>query len=168
MIWPSPYVADNYLYRGGATPACLRLPVLPASAVVTAEPILKQSPPLLHEIGESKGDTPIWQIIDDVLKQAVTVKVYGGGESILPNGLRIFDSEQLEMTAYHHDPARVQLYNEVLYQLDENGYHCEVRTSGTTRSTEGHFHIDVQLRVILNGNSFFEKSWLESFPRHLL
>ncbi len=168
VIWPSAYVAENYLYRGAASPSRLVLPTLLASMAARAAPNLKHTPPLLHEIGESKSDTPIWQVIDDLLKQAVTVKVYGGGESILPNGLRIFDSEQLEMTAYHNDPARVLLYNEVLYQLDESGYHCEVRTSGTTRSTEGHFHIDVQLRVLLNGNAFFEKTWLESFPRHLL
>ncbi|MEZ4679320.1 MAG: CocE/NonD family hydrolase [Caldilineaceae bacterium] len=168
VIWPSPYPADNYLYRGAAYPAALRLPTIPSTPASLQPPLLKTTAPELQEIGESKGDSPVWQVIQDVLRQAVTVKVYGGGESILPNGIRIFDSELLEMTAYEQDPARVLLYNEVLYQLDESGYRCEVRTTGTTRSTEQNFHIDIQLRITLNGNYFFEKTWLESFPRQLL
>jgi hypothetical protein len=35
-------------------------------------------------------------------------------------------------------------------------------------ATESDFHIDIQLRVLLNGNRFFEQTWLESFPRQLL
>lgn len=168
VIWPSPYPGDNYLYRGADYPSRLLLPIVPAGGTADSVRELKETPPHLQEVGEEKGNTPLWQIIEDVLRQSVTVKAYGGGESILPNGIRIFDSELLEMTAYHHDPARVLLYNEVLYQLDEVGYHFEVRTTGTTRSTENDFHIDIQLRVLLNGNPFFEKTWLESFPRQLL
>lgn len=167
VIWPSPYLADNYLYRGGRYDSQLILPTVPYATPFQRPPV-KETAPVLREIGTSKGDSPTWQIVDDVLNHAVTVKVYGGGETLLPNGIRIFDSERLEMTAYRHDPARVLLYNEVLYQLDEHGYHCEVRTSGTTRSTERDFHLDIQLRVLLNGNPFFEKTWLESFPRRLL
>ncbi|MEW5958551.1 MAG: hypothetical protein AB1801_12545, partial [Chloroflexota bacterium] len=113
-------------------------------------------------------ETPVWQIIDDVIKQSITVKVYGGDTSILPGDSWLFTSEQLEMTAYHHDPAHARLYNEVVYQLQEYGYEIYIRSTGAIRSTETDLHVDIQLRVTLNGNVFFQKSWLESIPRQYL
>jgi hypothetical protein len=72
------------------------------------------------------------------------------------------------MTAYHHDPTHARLYNEVVYQLQEHGYEIYIQSTGAIRSTENDFHVDVQLRVDLNGNPFFQKSWLESIPRQFV
>jgi len=98
----------------------------------------------------------------------VTVHVYDGDTSILPDGRSLFISEQLEMTAYERDPAHARLYNEVVYELKEHGYTTTIRTTGAVRSTARDFHVDVQLLVTLNGNLFFQKAWLESIPRRLV
>ena len=96
------------------------------------------------------------------------MRVYGAGEFILPDGTRQPNSELIEMTAYENDPAHVRLYNEVEYGVVTNGYDARVQTTGTIRSTETDFHVDVQLRVMLNGHLFFHKAWLESIPREWL
>jgi hypothetical protein len=168
VIWPSPYPATNQLHRGPAQPSRLILPVVPDSPAAPPPPTFKTTPPQLIDIGRGYEEPPVWQIIEDVIKQSVTVKIYGGDTSILPGDSQLFTSELLEMTAYHHDPAHARLYNEVVYQLEEYGYEIYIRSTGTIRSTETDLQVDLQLLVTLNGNPFFQKSWLESIPRQWL
>ena len=168
VIWPSPYPANNQLHRGPTHPSRLILPVVPATPDVPLPPKLKTTPPQLIDPGRGFEEPPFWQIIEDVIRQCVTVRVYGGDTSTLPGDSRLATSELLEMTAYHHDPARAQLYNEVIYQLEEYGYEIYIRSTGAIRSTETDLHVDIQLLVTLNGNPFFQKSWLESIPRQCL
>ncbi len=180
-IWPSPYKADNYLHRGPATPSRLILPVIPpispsphlpippGTVSVPLLPTFKTSPPELIEVGSGSDEESICEIVEDVMRGTVAVRAYGGDTSVLPDGqTSLFTSERLEMTASQDDPARVRLYNEVIYRLQEHGYETEIHTTGTIRSTETDFHVDVELSVMLNGNPFFQKTWLESIPRQLL
>ncbi len=168
VIWPSPYPADNNLYRGPDHQSRLILPVVPLIDQAPPPPQFKTTPPELIQVGSGHEETPTWQIIEDVIKQSVTIKVYGGDTSVLPGDSQLFTSELLEMTAYNHEPARVHLYNEVIYNLQEYDYEIYIRTTGAIRSTETDFHVDIQLLVTLNGNTFFQKSWLESIPRQWL
>ncbi len=166
VIWPSPYPAENFLHRGAGTPSRLVLPTL--SGHGSPPPAFKTSLPDLIDIGEESGPPPVWQIIQDVIQQTVTVKAFSGDTSILPDRTRIYTSERLDMTASERDPARAHLFNEVVYELDENGYQTRIHATGSIRSTVTDFHVDVQLRVDLNGGLFFQKSWLESIPRNLV
>jgi putative CocE/NonD family hydrolase len=166
VIFPSPYPAENALHRGPDFPSRLILPAVPDGAHPPAPP-LKTTPPELISVGGDSEAEPIWQIVEDVLKGSVTVQVYGGGTSYLPGGAELFIDERIDMTAFEHDPARAQLYNQVLYELKERGYTIGIRSAGTVRGDERAFHLDLQLNVTLNGNLFFQKSWLESIPRHL-
>jgi hypothetical protein len=168
VVWPAPYPAENRLHRGSAQPSRLILPVVPQGRTLPQPPAFKTSPPDLIAVGSGSEETPVWQIIEDVIKQNVTIRVYGGDTSVLPDDTRLFTSELLEMTAYHHDPAHARLYNEVIYDLEECGYKIHIRSTGNIRSTATDLHVDVQLAVTLNGTPFFQKTWLESIPRHLL
>jgi hypothetical protein len=167
-IWPSPYPADNAIHRGPATPSRLVLPVVPTSDEAPAPPAFKTTPPELIAIGGGSEEPPVWRIAEDVLAGSVTVEVYGGDTTTLPDGRALFNAERLLLTAYERDPAHVVFANQVDYRLDEHGHETRIRSTGTIRSTATDFHVDIELRVDLNGNLFFHKSWLESIPRQLL
>jgi hypothetical protein len=167
-IWPSPYPADNTLHRGADIPSRLILPVVPPSDDLPAPPDFKTTPPDLIAIGGGSEEPGMWRITEDVLEGSVTVEIYGGDTTVLPDGRSLFNAERLLLTAYERDPAHVQLANEVNYRLKEYGYETHIRTTGAIRSTESDFHINIELSVTLNGNTFFQKSWLESIPRQLL
>lgn len=167
VVWPSPYPAENRLYRGPDQPSRLILPVVPASDTVPPPPHFKTSPPELISIGSNSSEPPVWQISEDVIRQSVTVKIYEGDTTYLPNETELFISEQIELTAYHHDPAHARLYNEVVYELRQHGHKINIRSTGSVYSTVSDFHADVQLRITLNDNPFFQKSWLETIPRRL-
>ena len=168
IVWPSPYPADNFLHTGPQTPSRLLLPVLPPAAALLPPSAFKTEIPTLPEVGEWRGEPPVWEITEDVLRGAVTVRVRDGDETTLPDGTVIFTAEELEMTARHDDPAHVLLLNRVVYRLVEHGYAIEVRADGGFRSTVDAIHFDVRLEVLLNGSRFFERSWLESVPRRLV
>jgi hypothetical protein len=167
VIFPSPYTADNYLHHGPAHPSRLILPVIPPDPSAPAPPRFKTTPPELVETPASVEQPSVWRIVEDVIEQSVTVKLYGGDTASISDGVSLSTSEMIELTAYHNDPAHVRLFNECVYILKEHGYAIDVRSSGAIRSTETDFYVDVQLLVKLNGNVFFQKSWLESVPRRL-
>jgi putative CocE/NonD family hydrolase len=163
IIWPSPHNAVNTLHCGPATPSRLILPIAPES--VLPPPAFKTTPPDLLTVGGGHSEPSVWRITEDVLNGSVTVSMYGGDTTLMPDGRALFADERIEMTAFHNDPAHAQLYNEETYRLTEHGYETLVRSAGTFRSTETNFHLDIQLSVHLNGQVFFQKAWLETVPR---
>ncbi len=165
VIFPSPYPADNTLHRGLATPSRLILPTVPIDRSAPKPIELKTTAPELIEYGASAGVEPIWRIEEDVIKDTVTVRVQDGDTTTLPDGTTLLEAEHITMTAHQHDPAHAQLVNEVTYRLQEQGYDIDIRAAGTIRTTATHFHIDIELQVKLNGNQFFQKSWLETIAR---
>lgn len=167
VIFPSPYESEHELHYGPAHPARLILPALPAEACIAA-PDFKATAPDLIAIGGGTDDEPQWQVVEDVIGQTVTVKIYEGGSTTLPDGRSLFASERIELSAHHVDPLRARLHNTVTYRSSEQGYQIEVTSTGALRATRDHFHLDVQLKVWLNGSEFFARSWLESVPRQLV
>ncbi len=169
VIFPSPYPADNALHHGGLTPSRLILPVVGPDPDLPAPPRFKTTPPEMIAVGrDGQEDPPVWRISEDVIAGSVTVESYEGGETVLPDSTSLFASEHIRLTTFHDDPAHAQLYNEGVYRLTEAGYTIEVESVGTIRGSLSHFHVDIALRVRLNGSLFFQRSWLESIPRHLL
>jgi uncharacterized protein len=165
-LWPSPYRADNVIHWGAYAPSRLELPTLLHGAPHPDIPEFKITPPVLENVGGGFDEPAVWQIVQDVIAESVTVKVYDGGTSVLPDGRTLFISEKIDMTTYEHDPAHTHLFNEVIYDLKERTYHTHIRATGSIRSTETDFHIDVQLVVTLNDAPFFQRAWIETIPRN--
>lgn len=166
MLWPSPYACMLTIHTGPAHPSRLKLPLAPADEL--PPPAFKTTPPELINVGRSVEGEAQWQIIEDALAGSVTVHSYGADTAILPDGVALFTDERLAMTAFHADPAHAQLVHEGNYVLKEKSYETHVRSTGTIRSTETDFHLDIELTVKLNGAEFFRKSWLETIPRNLV
>ena len=100
---------------------------------------------------------------------SVTVRTSEYGETTLPDGrTTLYSGESLEMTARDADPAHARMHNEVVYRLRENGSEVLIEANGTIRTTATDFHMNVGLRVTLDGAPFFERGWLETIPRDLV
>jgi hypothetical protein len=109
-----------------------------------------------------------WEIVEDVMRQQVTVRLYGAGTTLLPTGTSLYSSELIALTGHDEDPTQARLYNEIVYRLLEAGDETEVAASGTIHGARDAFHVDVTLQVRRNGHLFWQKSWVESIPRGLL
>ena len=169
VVWPSPEPAEYVLHLGAEPRSTLTLPTLPSGHVGATVPPFKTSPAGLREVGSYRGDPPTWHVIEDVIDASVTVVTSEFGESALPDGrTTLYTGERLEMTARDDDPARARMHNDVVYRLREAGSEILVEASGTIRTTATDFHMNVGLRVTLDGAPFFERGWLETIPRRLV
>lgn len=166
VVWPSPFPAEHAIHLADSH---LVLPVLPAGAGSLRVPPFKTTPAGVREVGRSTEEPPTWRVTEDVIDGSVTVTSSEFGETILPGGRSsLHAGERLEMTARDDDPARARMHNEVVYRLRDHGSEILVEASGTIRSTETDFHMNVGLRVTLDGAPFFERGWLETIPRRLV
>jgi putative CocE/NonD family hydrolase len=169
VVWPSPFPAVYGLHLGGEHAARLVLPVLPAGHVGAVVPPFKTTSAGLREVGSYRGDPPTWRVIEDVIDGSVTVVTSEFGESTLPDGrATLYAGERLEMTARDADPAHARMHNEVVYRMREDGSEILIEANGTIRTTATDFHMNVGLRVTLDGAPFFERGWLETIPRNLV
>jgi putative CocE/NonD family hydrolase len=169
VVWPSPFPAEYALHLGGPEGSRVILPVLPAGHEGDALPAFKTTPPGLREVGSYRGDPPAWRVVEDVIDGSVTVETSEFGEATLPDGrTTLYTGERLEMTARDADPAHARMHNEVVYRLRDDGSEILIEASGTIRTTATDFHMNVGLRVTLDGAPFFERGWLETIPRQLV
>ncbi|MFL5779576.1 MAG: CocE/NonD family hydrolase, partial [Chloroflexota bacterium] len=169
VVWPSPFPAEYALHLGGAAPARLLLPSLPRDRASMPVPPFKLTSPGLREVGSYRGDAPRWEVVEDVMDGSVTVRTSEFGETTLPDGrTTLYTGEALEMTARDADPAHARMHNEVVYRLRENGSEIRIEANGTIRTTRTDFHMNVGLKVTLDGAPFFERGWLETIPRQLV
>jgi putative CocE/NonD family hydrolase len=185
VLWPSPFPARFELFRGGETPSRLELPVVPpAGGEGDAEvPAFKTTPPdlvwpspeALDGAGPAVADPPAWRIDEDVIGRSTTVHVHDGGESIVPDGRRLYSAETLRMTAWDDDPARAELVAHVVYRwqehepMAEDGLtRIEIRADSTQTSDADAFDLRVRLEVDVDGTRTFERDWAERIPRHLV
>ena len=169
-----------------ATPSRLELPVIPPAGGPgdVAVPEFRTDPPDLawpasaaaDGAGPARQDEPVWRIDEDVIAGSVAVHIHGGGEAIVPDGRRLYSAETLRMTAWEDDPARAELVADVVYRWQEREAdrppdeltRIEIRADSTQTSTATDFDLSVRLEVDVDGERFFERSWHEVIPRHLV
>ena len=171
IIWPSPLPVTLTVHRGPATPSRIVLPVIGERArpAIRPAPPAETAPPAdLREVGSGDDEPPVWRIDEDVVAGSVTVHVYEGGTTVLEDGRSLFSSERLDMTAFHDDPARAILENDVVYRWREHAFATEIRATGRTTSDVSSFFFDLRLEVDLDGERLFERAWHEVVPRHLV
>ncbi len=168
VVWPSPSVADHRLHLGGRGAARLILPAVPAGRPAAPVPPFKTTSAGIREIGNERSDPPVWEIVEDVIGGSVTVRSSEFGELTLPDGRTLGIGERLEMTARDGDPARAEMKNDVVYRLGGDGLTVLVESDGTISTSATDIEMRVRLRVRLDDEPFFERSWQETVPRRLV
>ncbi len=191
VLWPSPFAATFAVHRGPATPSRLELPVIPPAGGPgdAAVPAFRTEQPhlqwpvaeALDGAGPASADPPVWRIEEDVIAGSVTVHVHDGGETIVPDGRRLYAAETLRLTAWDDDPARAELDAHVVYRWQEREpgrdgertrdgalTYIEIRADARQTSTASDFDLAVRLEVDVDGARFFERVWSERIPRHLV
>ncbi|HEX5591577.1 MAG TPA: CocE/NonD family hydrolase, partial [Candidatus Limnocylindrales bacterium] len=125
VIWPSPYPGAISLHLAGTGEAArLVLPLAPPAGDA-AVPAFRIATPELEEIGGGTSDPPRWQVTEDVIAGTVTVSTHDGGDTILPDGTRLYSAESHDLTASDADPAHARMASRVRYVLERDGHVIE-------------------------------------------
>lgn len=189
--WPTPMPAKLTVYFGGARPSAIHLPVIPESKL--APPEFDPPPPIKSLLGGkaataarqgARGSTPVsvallttpepdvWEYREEVIKQAVTLRVRRGGTTQLKGGASgrssTHSSDELELTVSRRDPADVSAEGTSTSRIERGDHVIEAVARQQIRSDADSFHWSVDLRVVHNGRAKFSRKWQKSFPRVLL
>jgi uncharacterized protein len=169
VIWPSPGAGELAIQQGPAAPSRLELPLAPAGTELAPEPALAAEPPALTEVGSETSEPTRWEAIEDPATGAVTIRTHEASTSVLPDGRStLYVGETLAMSASAREPGHGSFENACEYRLDKDGHRIVVLADGTTVASATDFDMAVGLRVRLDGEPFFDRSWHEVIPRDLL
>jgi len=169
VIWPSPYPGTLTLHHGGhgADASRLELPLAPA-VDDAAMPAFRTAPPVLDQVGGGTSDAPAWRVAEDVMAGTITVSTHDGGDTVTPDGTRLYSAESHDLTAQDSDPARAWMASRIRYVLERDGHGIDIDVDAETTSTVDAFELDIRLAVRLDGEPFHEARTTESIPRDLV
>ena len=161
VIWPSPGAGELTIHRGSLE---LRAPsdgVDPPAFSTEAAP--------LAEVGGETSEPTRWDIVEDAEAGTATVRTHEASTSVLPDGVStLYVGETLEMTASDNEPGAGRFENACEYRLDRAGHLITIVADGGIDASPTAFDMTAHLRVDLDGEPFFERTWREEIPRDLL
>ncbi|MBI3763867.1 MAG: CocE/NonD family hydrolase [Chloroflexi bacterium] len=165
-VWPTPYPADNRVYRGSARPSRLVLPMVSATGS-GAPPEFLPSPKVIST-HSSAVQPPKWQIIRDVLSGRTTADIrYNLAFRV--NDTTVIEREFSSVCQVDpSDPAHASIHGWHECRSVRPNQVTQGRTDVVIQSTETHFHITIDLEIRVNDAPHFNKRWVESVPRQLL
>lgn len=157
-IWPTPEPCTNTIYRGGARPSALVLPVRPPRDPSLPTPDLGVSPhpqPTREEM-----DAPQLSISRNPINDAATVH---HEVAYSPTWTSAAD-----YTVSARDPAHVVVRTTTRQQHDYPGEKIVVSVQCDTESDACTFVHKVDIAITRNGRPYFNKTWSATVPREFL
>jgi len=164
VSWPSPAAGELTIHRGS-----LELQLAPVGGASVPPPAFSTEPPPLSEVGSEVSEPTRWEIVEDDAAGTATVRTHEASISTLPDGIStLYVGETLEMTASDREPGAGRFENACEYRLDRAGHRIVVIADGGIDATPVALDMIAHLKVDLDGERFFERTWRESIPRDLL
>jgi hypothetical protein len=157
------------VHHGRARPSRLTLPVVDGPAdPALPRPEFQPAVPLSPR-AQVSGELSAWRVSEDVVSDTTTVYVRDS-HRVQPIGEPFaVDEEQIaEATASDARPDRVSVKGTQRITMLQPESRTELVGRIALRSTATHLHADLELRVSVDGEPFFQKSWVESTERHYL
>lgn len=162
VIWPSPGAGELTIHGGR-----LELPMAPGERA--APPAFSSEAPALAQVGSEVSEPTRWEVVEDEAGGTATVRTHEASLSTLPDGVSaLFVGETLEMTASNAEPGVGRFVNDCEYRLDRGGHLITVIADGGIDTSPEAFDMTAHLRVDLDGEPFFERTWREVIPRDLM
>lgn len=160
VIWPSPGAGELTIHAGAI--------VLPLAAATVAPPAFGVPVPL-PEVGSEVSEPVRWEVVEDEAAGTATVRTHEASIATLPDGIStLYVGETLEMTASNADPGTGRFENACEYRLDRHGHLITVLADGGIETSATAFDMTAHLKVDLDGEPFFERTWREEIARDLL
>jgi hypothetical protein len=166
-VWPTPEPVAHRVALGGRAPSRLALPLAPAERTGGVRPNFGPPPPA-RALAEERPVAPVWEVRDDVLADAATVRIEYAREFRLPDGTEIAERRWMESTVARRDPAHAVARGETRVRRVHAGLAVECVALGVLTGSARALHLVVDLDVRVQDRPHFQRRWTASFPRLLL
>lgn len=153
--WPCPYPATHSLHLGGASSACVRLPVLPADTELPVPALEPSRVPVAEPPGLE------FEVVRDQMADTVTSRTEGWTGS----ASRAWGRNRTRFTVSRRDPATAEATGEYEFDvpLPIGTLHVHARSKLVSDAAAYHHLCDVTFS--LDGREHSRRSWAASFPR---
>jgi putative CocE/NonD family hydrolase len=168
VSWPSPGAGELTIHHGGAKASRLELPLV-VEADTVSPPTWRAASPELVEVGSETSDPTRWEVAEDDGAGWAIVRTHEASTAVLPDGVStLYIAETLEMAASSADPGAGRFANDCEYRLARDGHVITVTADGGIDTSLTAFDMTAHLKIDLDGEPFFERTWREAIPRDLL
>jgi hypothetical protein len=167
LLWPSPRPYTMTFAVGGASPAALVLPEVPAADAPLPPPALRAPQPVV-ELPGMQLDPPSWRVTRDLSRGTVEVALHTNNALRLADGTRYHTSSDATTTVLEDDPARASIVGVSTLALESPTLTTVSRVRGEIRSDAESFHVTVQLDVTVDDTTYYARRWSRSYARRLL
>jgi hypothetical protein len=159
-LWPLPVLAPLEI----TSPVELTLPGMPADA----RPFTPPDDPMvaIAQPGATGSIRPGWRVVDDVLTGETGIETTVAERFAIPaEGMRCDETGLRMAMAADDDPLSARIWGYRRFRLRRPGLDVVARADSAFRATPGHFHLDLRLRVTVDGRRFADRRWREQLPR---
>jgi hypothetical protein len=152
--------------RGGEQSSLLSLPIVPTGEASTGDPPLSELDDKLAT-GGGLGDS-YQGVQHDLLTDSVEVRAGFVKRMELDTGTDVTDRRDLTTRVCNSDPASAHAAGHTVIELRRRDFVTSVDARTDVTGSRQALHVLQVLRVTLNGEEFFTRTWSESIPRQLL
>jgi uncharacterized protein len=159
-LWPLPVLAPLEI----TSAVELTLPGLPADA----RPFTPADDPrvAIEQPGATSSIRPGWRVVDDVLTGETGIETTVAERFAIPaEGLRCDEAGLRMAMATDDDPLSARIWGYRRFRLRRPGLDVVARADSAFRATPEQFHVDLRLRVTVDGRRFADRRWREQLPR---
>ncbi len=146
--WPTPFSTRNSIHCGPANASLVLLPVAAAARQVVAPPFLHVPPPAIPAL-----TPPVYALTLDLVNDAVTCRLENG-------------ANRSAYTVSNRTPARAVIKSSYSYIAPHPTLDIHVEATCQTASDTTSYTHAAQVEVTVDGRRHFQRSWMETVPRH--
>ena len=165
-VWPTPEPATNRVLRGEAWPSRLVLPTVPAQGSAEPPTFLRSDAEMARH--SDLTDPPTWEVVHDVLTGRVRVHLHEARD-LRVNPTTVVRRDYLMIAEVDRsDPATASARGRHVSTITRPNGVIQGSSDVAVQATATHFHVTIDLELLVNGKSHHTRSWTESIPRVLL
>lgn len=165
-VWPTPESATSIIHRGVAMPSRLTLPLVPDRG--SAQPPTFQPSPVERKHHRARDTPPTWEIVHDALSRLAQVRFREQTRSHINSSTVVLRDYELRTEVDADSPAQATAYGRHSSTIRRPGSETTAISTILMEGSATHFHITIDLVVLVNGIQCHTRQWASSVPRNLL
>ena len=165
-VWPTPQPGTNTVYRGVERPSRLVLPTVPPKGSAVAPEFLPS--PKTMDRHSARTDPPRWEVVHDVLSGRSQVRIAETDDQRINDTTVVRREYSIVADCDPADPASASARGRHTSRITRPNSVAEGSSDVTIQATETHFHVTIELELLVNGKLHHSRRWVESVPRVLL
>lgn len=165
-VWPTPEPAASIIHHGVALPSRLTIPLVPDRG--SAQPPVFHQSPVERRRHRARNTPPTWEVVHDALSRRAQVRFREQTRSQINSSTEVLRDYELLTEVDADSPAQATAYGRHSSTIRHPGSETTAISTVLIRGSETHFHITIDLVVLVNGVPHHTRQWVSSVPRNLL